>query len=114
MPAVNRIAFDLGETLVDETENWGRWAPVPYIATLPVDVRATSAEWGVAKPSPEFFTRMTRELDAPPDRIAYVGDRIDIDVLPARRAGMVAMHVRRGPWGRVQAAWPEALQSGMG
>ena len=28
-----------------------------------------------------------------------MGDRVDNDVLPALDAGLVAVHVRRGPWG---------------
>jgi len=37
-----------------------------------------------------------------PEELAYVGDRVDNDVLPALAAGLVAVHVRRGPWGRLQ------------
>ena len=44
---------------------------------------------------------------APADKIAYVGDRVDTDVAPALAAGMVAVHVRRGPWGHLQQP-PEA------
>jgi FMN phosphatase YigB (HAD superfamily) len=40
--------------------------------------------------------------------VAYVGDRVDNDVLPAAAAGLLAVHVRRGPWGRLQATPPEA------
>lgn len=29
-------------------------------------------------------------------------------MLPAKRAGMLAVHIRRGPWGVIQSAWPEA------
>lgn len=190
------VVFDLGETLVDETGNWGRWAdhlrvprltffaalgaaiadrrphtdvfelfrpgfrleqesrdkaaaglawgfgqddlygdalpalqalraagyrlavmanqPVeamPFLRTLPVDRVATSAGWGVAKPDPAFFRRVAEEVGAAPERIAYVGDRVDNDVLPARRAGMLAVHLRRGPWGVLHADWPEAAQA---
>ena len=38
--------------------------------------------------------------------MAYVGDRADNDVRPAAAAGLVAIHVRRGPWGRLQATPP--------
>jgi FMN phosphatase YigB (HAD superfamily) len=31
--------------------------------------------------------------------VAYVGDRVDNDVRPARAAGMHAVWIRRGPWG---------------
>lgn len=58
-----------------------------------------------------FFDRVAREVGAAPEHIAYVGDRVDNDVLPARRAGMLAVHLRRGPWGLIQADWPEAAQA---
>ena len=91
---------------------------------LPADLIASSAGWGVRKPDPAFFERMTAEAGCPPDAVAYVGDRVDNDVLPALAAGLVAVHVRRGPWGLLQAgaerahlrlgslaALPEALRS---
>ena len=84
---------------------------MPLMATLPVDKIATSAEWGLWKPDPAFFARVADEVGVPSDRIAYVGDRVDNDVLPARAAGMVAVHLRRGPWGYVHATWPEAAQA---
>jgi HAD superfamily hydrolase (TIGR01662 family) len=74
----------------------------------PVDVVASSASWGVSKPAPEFFLRVAMAARVTPAEIAYVGDRVDNDVVPAARAGMVAVHLRRGPWGHLQADWPEA------
>ena len=76
------------------------------------DLVATSAGWGVAKPDPAFFARIAAELDLPPAQIAYVGDRVDNDILPAAAAGMFTVHLRRGPWGIIQAAWPEAKTAG--
>lgn len=67
------------------------------------DLIATSAAWGVAKPDPAFFERIATELRLPPESIAYVGDRVDNDVRPARAAGMVAVFLRRGPWAWIQA-----------
>jgi HAD superfamily hydrolase (TIGR01662 family) len=69
---------------------------------LPADVVASSAGWGVRKPDPAFFRRMVAEAGCPPNEVAYVGDRVDNDVLPALEAGLVAVHVRRGPWGHLQ------------
>jgi FMN phosphatase YigB (HAD superfamily) len=76
-----------------------------------LDFVASSASLGVAKPDPAFFAAVARLADTPPERIAYVGDRLDNDVLPARAAGMVGVHVRRGPWGYVHARRPEAAQA---
>jgi FMN phosphatase YigB (HAD superfamily) len=64
-----------------------------------VDFVGSSERWGVKKPARAFFARLIDEAAAPPERIAYVGDRVDNDVLPALAAGLVAVHVRRGPWG---------------
>jgi FMN phosphatase YigB (HAD superfamily) len=43
--------------------------------------------------------RVAREFKLVPREIAYVGVRVDNDVLRALAAGMTAVHVRRGPWG---------------
>jgi HAD superfamily hydrolase (TIGR01549 family) len=67
------------------------------------DVVGISDTWGLFKPDPAFFARIASELDLPPASIAYVGDRLDNDVRPARAAGMVAVFVRRGPWGWIHA-----------
>ncbi len=71
-------------------------------AGVEVDCIGTSAGWGVRKPTPEFFARVAAEADCEPAEIAYVGDRVDFDVVPSRAAGMVAVHIRRGPWGYLQ------------
>jgi len=75
-----------------------------------VDFVASSERWGVEKPSPAFFARVAGAAGAAPERIAYVGDRVDNDIEPALAAGMVAVHVRRGPWGHLQEPPPEALR----
>jgi FMN phosphatase YigB (HAD superfamily) len=80
-------------------------------AGVPADFIASSARWGVEKPSQAFFDRVREAAGAPADRIAYVGDRLDNDVLPARRAGMLGVFIRRGPWGVAQASWPEAREA---
>ncbi len=66
-----------------------------------VDFAASSEGWGVEKPSAAFFERVVAAAGRPSDEIAYVGDRVDNDVKPALAAGMVAVHIRRGPWGHL-------------
>jgi len=51
---------------------------------LDADFVASSGEWDVEKPSPEFFARVVGACGCPAEQIAYVGDRVDNDVLPAR------------------------------
>ena len=80
-------------------------------AGLTADFIASSAGWGVEKPSPAFFRKVSEAAGAPADQVAYVGDRLDNDVLPAKAAGMLAVFLRRGPWGVVHAGWPQANQA---
>jgi HAD superfamily hydrolase (TIGR01662 family) len=89
----------------NQTETLERWARE---AALPADVIASSASMGVRKPDPAFFARVVELVGCEPAEVAYVGDRVDNDVLPAAAAGLVAVHVRRGPWGRLQRTPPEA------
>ncbi|HEX4747592.1 MAG TPA: HAD family hydrolase [Gaiellaceae bacterium] len=89
----------------NQTETLEAWARE---AALPADVISSSASLGVRKPDPAFFDRVVELLGSAPSETAYVGDRVDNDVLPAARAGLVAVHVRRGPWGRLQRTPPEA------
>jgi FMN phosphatase YigB (HAD superfamily) len=69
-----------------------------------VDVVGSSERWEVEKPSPGFFARISAEGGGVASEIAYVGDRVDNDVTPARAAGMLAVHIRRGPWGYLHDA----------
>jgi len=179
--AVEAVVFDVGETLVDETQMWTRaaenagvtpftlmgvlggliargehhddaWAileverpegawtmddwyadALPCIARLreagfrvcasgntpkfveddlraEVDDVASSASWGVHKPDPAFFARVVELAGVAPERIAYVGDRVDNDVGPAIAAGMVGVHIRRGPWGHLQEPPARAIR----
>ena len=75
-----------------------------------VDLVGSSARWGVEKPKPAFFERIVAECGVPAEEIAYVGDRVDNDIEPALAAGMVAVHVRRGPWGHLLDPPPAALR----
>jgi HAD superfamily hydrolase (TIGR01549 family) len=72
---------------------------------------ASSASWGTEKPQPPFFARIVELAGVAPEHIVYVGDRVDNDVLPAAAAGMRTVLVRRGPWGMIQAGWPEAVRA---
>jgi FMN phosphatase YigB (HAD superfamily) len=90
---------------------------------LPADVISSSSRLGVRKPEPAFFAKVVEVMRFAATEVAYVGDRVVNDVLPALAAGLVAGHVRRGPWGRLQrtpggalgndslAELPEALAS---
>jgi HAD superfamily hydrolase (TIGR01549 family) len=89
----------------NQTETLEAWARK---SALPADVISSSASLGVRKPAAAFFERVAELMEYAPAELAYVGDRVDNDVLPAAAAGLVAIHVRRGPWGRLQRTPPEA------
>ncbi|GAA2243104.1 HAD family hydrolase [Promicromonospora sukumoe] len=78
---------------------------------LPASAIRTSDEWGVQKPEPEFFVKVAELSGVAPEEIAYVGDRLDNDVLPAADAGMMPVLLRRGPWGYLHARRPEAART---
>ncbi|WP_234003884.1 MULTISPECIES: HAD family hydrolase [unclassified Nocardiopsis] len=80
---------------------------------LGVDGIGISDVWGTQKPEPEFFDRVLELADrvrpgVTAGEILYVGDRVDNDVLPARRAGMRTALLRRGIYGYRHAATPDA------
>jgi FMN phosphatase YigB (HAD superfamily) len=78
---------------------------------VPADFIASSARWGVEKPDPAFFAKVAEAAAVPATAIAYVGDRLDNDVLPAKAAGMFCVFIRRGPWGVIHAASPQAAEA---
>lgn len=83
-----------------EMSSWG------FLDALEVDLVATSGAWGVRKPELRFFERLLELVDEEPARVAYVGDRLDLDVAPAQAAGLFAVHLRRGPWGLLRRRVP--------
>lgn len=72
------------------------------------DFISSAATWETEKPSAEFFARVVEAAGFAPAEIAYVGDRIDNDVLPAMRAGLAGVFLRRGLWADAHRASPEA------
>ena len=90
----------------NQTEALERWA---RDAALPADVVSSSASLGVRKPDRGFFERVVDLAGCAASEVAYVGDRVDNDVLPALASGLVAVHLRCGPWGRLQPTPASAL-----
>ena len=61
-----------------------------------VDYVGSSERWGVQKPDSRFFAHVVDEACVSAEKILYVGDRVDNDVVPALAAGLHAVRVRRG------------------
>ncbi len=68
---------------------------------LPADIIATSDDWGVSKPSVNFFHKLVAVSGHSPQEVLYVGDRLDNDISPANCAGVTTAWVHRGPWGSI-------------
>jgi FMN phosphatase YigB (HAD superfamily) len=77
-----------------------------------VEVLGSSERWQIWKPAAAFFERVLAIVGLPPEKIAYVGDRVDNDVGPAIAAGMIGVHIKRGPWGYLQQPPPAAIRIG--
>lgn len=60
------------------------------------DVWAVSAEVGAEKPEPRLFEYALNQADVPAERCAMVGDRLDNDIIPAKRHGLWGVWMLRG------------------
>lgn len=61
-----------------------------------VDLWVISDEIGFNKPDPRIFRHAVTVAGCPPDEVAYVGNRLDNDIRPARAAGLRTIWVLRG------------------
>lgn len=63
----------------------------PFEAILP------TGELGLTKPHPDIFKNALKMLALNPNEIAMVGDRVEVDLVPAKKVGMKTVWVS---WGR--------------
>lgn len=78
---------------------------------LQADLVTTSDHLGFDKPSTGFFEALIARSGFRSHQIAYVGDRVDNDILPAQAVGMTAVFIERGPWGRIHAQKSDAARA---
>ena len=107
VPALQQLK-DLGYKVIISGNQPPPATPALELMNLPADVIWNSEEIGHEKPAPEFFDAVTELAGCPPEQIAYIGDRLDNDVIPAQRAGMFPILLKRGPFGYLHAARPAA------
>ena len=60
------------------------------------DLIVSSAEEGIAKPDPRIFLLALERAGCSPEECVMVGDRLDNDILPAKKLGMKTVWVRQG------------------
>jgi putative hydrolase of the HAD superfamily len=63
-----------------------------------LDVVLISESAGVRKPDPRIFTEALVRLGIAPSAAAYVGDNPEVDILGAKRSGLVAIWKRDNSW----------------
>ena len=78
---------------------------------LPSDFVLTSDDIGAEKPDPAFFKPVIEHTGFDASVVAYVGDRVENDILPARDAGLATVLLRRGPWAFVNEDSPAAASA---
>ncbi|WP_181586467.1 MULTISPECIES: HAD family hydrolase [Paenibacillus] len=72
-----------------------------------VDVLACSAEEGVSKPDPELYAVALKQAGCKPEEAVMIGDRIDNDIIPAKKLGMHTIRILQG-YGRFQPELADA------
>lgn len=72
-------------------ERMGKWKILQYF-----DLVIISEEEGISKPDSKIFSLALERAECMPETAVMIGDRIDNDILPAKRAGMQAIWVRQG------------------
>ena len=68
-----------------------------------------SGDLGVKKPDIQFFERILAEIDIEPDKVVLVGDRLDNDMIPAKRIGMGTIWIRRGRYEVLEPRVPDEI-----
>lgn len=61
-----------------------------------LDLIVASAEEGIEKPDLRIFRAALERADCRPENAVMIGDRIDNDIVPAKKAGMMTIWIRQG------------------
>ncbi|MQY06233.1 HAD family hydrolase [Actinomadura macrotermitis] len=76
-----------------EPQQRGKLRRLGLAGALPYLLASSTA--GAAKPAPEIFRTACAELGLPPERVAYVGDRLATDAVGATEAGLYGVWLDR-------------------
>ncbi|WP_447459452.1 HAD family hydrolase [Streptococcus ovis] len=82
------IIANQGEQLKERLENFG---VLPYF-----EVIVGSADVGLRKPDVAIFDYALTQAGVLPEEAIYVGDRIDNDMVPAKKLGMTTIWIQQG------------------
>lgn len=83
-------------------ERLSNWGILKYF-----DIILASAEEGIAKPNIEIFHRALAAAKCLPNNTVMVGDRLDNDIVPAKKVGMKTVWIKQGLGGLARAIHKE-------
>lgn len=63
-----------------------------------IDLVIASAEEGVEKPDKRIFEIALSRAGCKPENAVMIGDRVDNDIIPAKKMGMKTIRVKQGMW----------------
>ncbi|RKM55214.1 HAD family hydrolase [Butyrivibrio sp. X503] len=63
-----------------------------------IDLVIASAEEGLEKPDRRIFELALSRANCKPENAVMVGDRVDNDIVPAKKMGMKTVRVKQGMW----------------
>jgi 8-oxo-dGTP diphosphatase/putative hydrolase of the HAD superfamily len=63
-----------------------------------IDLVIASAEEGLEKPDRRIFELALARANCKPENAVMIGDRVDNDIIPAKKMGMKTVRVRQGMW----------------
>lgn len=72
-------------------ERMKNYGLLPYL-----DLIVASAEEGIEKPDLRIFNLALERADCKPENAVMIGDRLDNDIAPAKKAGLKTVWVRQG------------------
>ena len=71
--------------------------------------REVSGSIGIKKPDERFFRTILDHAGFPPSEAVMIGDRLDNDVIPAKRLGLRTVWFRQGRYAALEPRVPEEL-----
>ena len=72
-----------------------------------IDLIVASAEESLEKPDIRIFQLALERAGCRPDEAIMIGDRIDNDIVPAKKAGMMTIRIRQGFGGMAESLTAE-------
>lgn len=72
-----------------------------------IDIVIASAEEGIEKPDRKIFELALSRADCRSENAVMIGDRVDNDIIPAKKMGMKTVRVKQGMWKYWEVSSPE-------